>query len=324
MIGSKDKARAAVYTQLAATQKMGLSLGKAVDRLVEKGGYGALMLADVRGPLLAGDPVEEAFEQSEAISPLEVKVIAAGAKAGSLPQVLANLAERYTQRAATKAAFVGKLAYPVFLLHLAILFPSIPLLVSSGTPAFLQATLIPLAVGYGLVFGLYVAYRQGKQHAPRVLDNFLLRVPVVALIERRSSLADGLRALELLYGNGVPVLESLASAREVTPNVVVGDLFERLAHRLADGESLGEAVALEDDLPDYVIELIATGSSTGQLDDMLGKANERLEEEVQTARSLLVKAIGGIAFGIAALFVAYQVISFWSNLMNQVNKIGGG
>ncbi|MGE0713639.1 MAG: type II secretion system F family protein [Planctomycetota bacterium] len=326
MIGSADHRRALVYGQLATLEKAGVSIVDSVERVARKGGFGARMLGDVVAPLRGGESIGEAFARAESISRLEAQVIGSGAKAGSLPKVFERLAKTYEGRANLKRNYAARLAYPVFLIHAAIVLPSIPLLILKGPSAFLTATLVPFAILYGLVLGSYLLYSAGKARMPWVLDGILVRIPVISAIERRASLAEGLRALELLYGNGVSLLEALETARDVTPNLVVAQVFQRLSDRLARGDDFGDALLAEDPgfVPDYVLELGSTGASTGQLEELLAKANERLEDDVALARSLMVKVVAGAVFAFAACVVAYQVLSFWSNLMGNINKITGG
>jgi type IV pilus assembly protein PilC len=325
MIGSDDHRRASVYSQLASMENAGVPILRSIEKIVAKSGFGRKVLGEMVEPLRSGVPLGEAWGCSSNVSALEHKVVRAGARAGSLPRVFTRLSATFEARANLKRTYAAKLAYPVLLIHGAIVLPSIPLMILKGTDAFLLACIIPLAVLYGTVFGCYYGYKFGKKTSPRTTDTLLLRIPVFGGMERRASLLEGLRALELLYGNGLSMLESLEAAADVTPNVVVADTFRRLTDHLSGGMQLGEAIYEEDHVfPDYVCELVSTGATTGQLEELLIKANERLEDDVQIARSMLIKAIAGAVFAFAALMVAYQVISFWSNLMGNVNKMTGG
>ena len=326
MIGSSDLARAATYTQLASMERAGLPLLKAIEHVSRQGGASAALLRPLQSDLHGGRSLPDALERSPGFSRLEIAVLSAGAKAGSLPESLTQLAQTFESRAKIKRSIVGALAYPTLLLHAAIFLPSLALLIKEGIKGYLVAVSVPLAVIYGVVIGGYLLFRTLRRSKPVLLDSIVLAVPVVGGVERKASLAYGFGALGLLYRNGVSLLESLETAAEVTPNAVVAATFRRAHDQMANSKSdLPEALAAEAlNVPAWALDLISTGAASGQLDDMFGSVTKRLDEEVQTGIKQLVVALGGVVFMSAALFVAYKVISFWADYMGQLDRALGG
>lgn len=322
MIGRSDRARARVYQQLATMEKSGLPIMRSVERIVSRGGLGKAMLTPVLRELQDGQDLGTAWGASGEISILEARVVGAGAQAGALPETFLQLGELYDDRARTKSEIVASLAYPVFLLHMAILIPSVVVWFKDGLPAFLMTILVPLGILYGTTIGSFVVYRGLKATSRAAVDGFLLQLPVIGAIVKKLSISLSLKAMEAMYRNGVPILEATLTAGEVCPNRVLGDAFTRIADGLREGLEIGEAFEREARyFPDVVLDTVATGAMSGQLDEMLKRANIVLEDEAKQARKLLIWILGGAAFAFAALVVAYQVISFYSNLMGQYEKL---
>ena len=324
MIGRSDRARARVYQQLATMEKSGLPILRSVERIVSRGGLGKSMLAPVLREMKDGQDIGTAWASSDEISVLEARVVGSGGKSGALPETFNQLGDLYDDRAKTKVELVGSLAYPIFLVHMAILIPSIVVWFKDGLPAFLIAIGVPLGILYGATIGSFVVYRGLKSTSRHAVDGFLLSLPVIGGIVTKLSLSLSLKAMEAMYRNGVPIIEAVVTAGEVCPNRVLGVAFERIAQALRDGSDLGEAFEAEAALmPTVVLDTIATGATSGQLDEMLMRANMVLEDEAKQARKILIVILGGAAFAFAVLVVAYQVISFYSNLMGQATKAFG-
>ncbi|MBL4847618.1 MAG: type II secretion system F family protein [Planctomycetes bacterium] len=323
MIGSKDRARAATYTQLAAMERAGLSLLKAIDHVCKQGGAGAVLLRPLAADLHRGQSFPEAIQAAPGFSPLEVAVLSAGSTAGSMPECFQQLAKTYERRAAVKMAILGKLAYPTLLLHLAILLPNLSVIVTDGLLAYGLAIAVPFGVIYGVIIGGVMGAKILRTSSPALLDRILLSIPLVGAVARKSSLAYGFGALSLLYNNGVPVLTALETAATVTPNSVVAGVFQRCADSLRqDGSTVSAALSQEShNLPSWAVELLSTGSVTGQLDEMLKNVTQRLDEEAEAGVTRLVMVLGGVVFAFAAMAVAYKVISFFSGYADMINGL---
>jgi type II secretory pathway component PulF len=225
------------------------------------------------------------------------------------------------EKAKTKRAIAGKLAYPVFLIHAAILLGGL-LAGVKGSGSFLGAfalhAFVPLGVLYAMGFGGYFLYKSAKAASPVATDTFVLGIPLIGGIARKNAAAISLRALAVLYGNGVPILRALDLAAETSPNAVVARVFVGARERVVDNEPLDVAFASSGNvLPQIALDMIATGNRTGQLDETLSKACEILDQEAQTGRTMLAMILGGAAFACAALFVAYTVISGYMGILNQ-------
>lgn len=319
LLGFDDVQRAALWRRLSAMERAGIPVQTSVSRLVEQGGEGRA-LTSVQADLAEGLGMGDAFARAEALSPIERRLISAATKGGRLPEVLDDLADHFEDRAAVKRALVGGLAYPVFLMHAAVFFPSLPVLVTDGLLAFLAAVLIPLVVVYAVVAAVVLGWRGVRAADPLAADRRLLALPVVGAVVHKRALATSLNVLRLLHASGVPAFEALEAAAAACPNAVIGRAFDRVREGLGEGLSMAQAFAAEPLFPAEVVDLVTTGETSGQLDDLLARATRRLEDEAKMARRALIVAAGLAAFFVAAGMVAWKVFSFWAGYLDAIKR----
>lgn len=323
LLGFEDVERASLWRRMSAMERAGIPIQLSVQRLVEQGGAGRV-LAPVRADLAEGLSIGEAFARAEGLEELERRLIGAGSKGGQLPEVLDDLASHFEDRAAVKRGLAAGLAYPVFLMHAAIVLPSLSLIISEGLGSFLVAVLTPLAVAYGALGALVVGWRALRAGSPLSADRLLLALPVLGGVVRKRALTTSLDVLRLLYASGVPALEATEAAAAACPNAEVARTFQRIHEGLVDGLSLGQAFAAEPGIPATVVDLVTTGETSGALDDLLGRAARQLEDEAKLARRALIVAAGVAAFFVGAAVVAWKIYSFWAGYYEGINKAMDG
>lgn len=323
-IGSGDSARASVHRRLATLERAGIPLLVGVRKVVERGGEGRV-LEPVLAALEAQEDVATAFARAPGFSPLERRVIAAAERSGTLPESLDQLAHIFDERAKAKQALLFATAYPLFLLHAAVFLPALPELFKSGLGGFAKAVLIPLGTLYGVAIASVFVFRAARRAQPAAVDRLVLSVPLVNTLERSRSLAIALRALGVLYGNGIPIDQALEAAADICPNAYLAGAFTRVRDSLKEGLEIAEAFALEEGvLPHDIVDLIQTGATTGQLDAQLAYAREQLDLKARQTRAALIGILSVGSFLAVAAYIGYTVISFYSNYLNQALNAAGG
>lgn len=322
LLGFRDVERASLWRRLSAMEKAGIPIQTSIGRVVEQGG-GGRALVPVAERLRDGVGLGEAFKAAPAISPLEQRLVDAGSRGGRLPEVFDELGAHFEDRASVKRALVFGLAYPVFLVHAAVILPSLPVLVTDGVSGFLTAVLTPLLIAYASIAAVVLLWGAARSANPRAADGLILAIPVLGAVAGKRALSSSLDVLRLLYASGVPILEAVEAAASACPNAAVGERFVRIRARMAAGESLGQAFTGERDMPTQVLDLVTTGETSGRLDELLGRAARALDDEAKLARRALIAALGVVAFLIGAGIVAFKVISFWSGYFGKINELTG-
>jgi type II secretory pathway component PulF len=304
------------YRQLATMLDAGLALERALLTLQEQAGYGALRqaLEDIRERVASGDRLVEALRRHSGLfQELEIAVIDAGERSGVLPDNLERLADYLEALYHARRRLMVGLAYPVILVHLAILIPPIPILMSTGVGAYLETVFRGFLVLYGLAAGIYLLLRliRRPESGRMLLDRILLSLPFFGRLLLRLSTSRFTRILATLYGAGIPVIESLRIASESCGNQVVSEAVLRVADGLDAGDRLSEAVAREPIFPRVFIEYVQTGEETGNLGGMMDKLGAYFRQEWESSLKLVVAVLPLLVYLSVALYIGYVVISFW-------------
>jgi general secretion pathway protein F len=139
----------------------------------------------------------------------------------------------------------------------------------------------------------------------------LLRLPVIGRLTRGVNAARFSDTLGILTASGVPLLSALQSAVAVVNNLPMRAAVEDTARQVREGGSLSRALGKTKLFPPLVVHLIASGESTGQLDQMLIRAAEtqsrELEGWVRTFTALLEPLLI-LLMGLAVLFIVVAIL----------------
>ncbi len=309
-------ARAHLYRRLGTLLRSGIGAREALDALGARG-QGPGGLEHVRAALARGEDLPAALAGDPGRPPLEARLLAAGARGGALAEVALELAELLEQAVRARRELLLALAYPAVLVHLAVVLPSLAVLVGEGAGAYARAVLPPLALGWGALALGVVLLPAARAAAPASFDRLALGPPLLGGYLHQRALAHTLGALRTLYVSGVPIREALREAAEACPNAHLAGAFRRAHERVVEGAALGAALALEPDLPPDAVDLLDTGERSGTLDEALARARDAAREAATTRRRALVAVAAAGAFFLAAGVVAYRVITGYLSLLER-------
>jgi len=145
---------------------------------------------------------------------------------------------------------------------------------------------------------------------------FILNLPAVGKLVRGLNTARFSRTLSILSSSGVPVLDALQLAAPVVANLPMQDAVIDAAEKVREGSSIYAALERSKLFPPMTLHLISSGERSGNLEDMLDKAAEQQERELELSISmfmglfepLLIVAMGGIVL-IIVLSILLPIIN---------------
>ncbi|HVC11873.1 MAG TPA: type II secretion system F family protein [Burkholderiales bacterium] len=180
-------------------------------------------------------------------------------------------------------------------------------------PALLVG-LVALVVG----FQVYVGTPRGGY----LWDRTKLRLPIAGPIVLKATLARFARSLALATRAGVPIVQSLSVVAEVVSNSYVARRIENMRDGVERGESIRRTATASGVFTSVVLEMIAVGEETGELDELLdevaGMYEREVDYEIKTLSSnlepILTIAMGGLVL-ILALGVFLPIWDLSSVLM---------
>lgn len=268
------------------------------------------MLLSVRARVMEGHTLASGLSQFPHVFPEIFRAtVTAGEQSGHLDGVLERLADYAESRQQLRQKLSLALIYPVLLSGMAFAIVTglmvyvVPRVVevfehTGQTLPLLTRGLIALSAfirGYGLALLVLLALvaivaraMLKKPDVRRRWDFAQLRMPLFGRLIRGVNTARFTRTLSILAGSGVPVLEALRISSEVIANIPMREAVEDAARRVREGASISQSLGRSGLFPPLAVHLIASGESSGKLDEMLERAAGNQERELETLISTML------------------------------------
>jgi type IV pilus assembly protein PilC len=174
----------------------------------------------------------------------------------------------------------------------------------------------------GTVVGLRFCYKTPGGH--RIIDGFLLKVPILGPIFRKIAVARFSRTLSTLLSSGVPILQSLDITARTSGNVVIEEAIGKVRSGVERGESFVDPLKATEVFPHMVGQMIGIGEQTGALDAMLGKIADFYEQEVDSAIANLLTLIEPVLIAFLGVTIGSIVIAMYLPLFTLIGKLSTG
>ena len=264
---------------------------------------------------------------------LYCNLVEAGEAGGILEALLDRLAIYQEKTMAIKNKIKSAMIYPVAVLVVAFIVLAVIMIfvipafkdVFSSFGADLPApTLVVIAMSeffvkyWYLIFlvifgGAYVFFASWKRSVKmqKAMDRLLLRVPVFGDLVRKSSIARWTRTLSTMFAAGVPLVEALDSVGGASGNAVYQEATEQIQKDVSTGSALTTSMQTTGVFPVMVVQMCAIGEESGSLDQMLGKAAEFYEDEVDEAVKGLSSLLEPFIIVILGVLIGGIVVSMY-------------
>ncbi|MSR77434.1 MAG: type II secretion system F family protein [Candidatus Omnitrophica bacterium] len=299
-----------------------------------------LLLTDIQDQIRAGNSLSDALRNYPRIfNALYVNMIESGEISGTLDVVLRRLSDFSQKEAEIRSKIQSAMIYPIFLFVMGI--ATVFLLLTFILPRLMKVfedlgTELPeitksvitashfcqdhWMVIVGTVVGLAVLFKtQGISKAQRkIIDPFLLKIPVFGDLIKKTETTKFLRSLELLYENGISLYKAVEVAARTVDNIAIQVQLETLREKLQGGATLTQSMQSVSYISDFVINMISVGEESGKLTEAVQETASFYEQEanqtVKLATALIepfmILFIGGmIGFIVIAMLLPIFEIS---------------
>ena len=335
-VGLKDLA---IFSRQFSTMiNSGLSLIRALSILAEQTESKKLAntIDVVRTDVEGGRSLSEAMaEHPKVFSNLFVSMVRAGEAAGMLDEVLLRVADMYEKDVELRSKIKSAMTYPIIVFFLAIILTTVMLIFI--VPVFAQmfedlGGELPLitrwlvaasefvtswwgVLTYIVVpLGLWFTYKTVRSNPKGryALDAAKLKTPVFGPLFRKIALSRFARNLSTLLAAGVPILQALEITSDTVNNGVMGTAIRDVKESVREGESINAPLSTHAIFPPMVVQMIAVGEETGNIDGMLEKIADFYDVEIASTTDsltslmepLMIAVIGGIVGGmVIALYL---------------------
>ncbi len=337
-----------VFTrQLSTMMKAGLPMMQAFD-IAAKGHANpsmTAMLLNIRSDVEQGHTLADSFAKyPKYFDRFYCNLVRAGETGGVLESILDKLSLYKEKTQSIKKKVRGALTYPIAVIVVAIAL--IFVMMMYVLPAFAKVyqemgvslpglTQVMMNISdFFVTYGIYmliiliggavgfIKSMQKSQELQKRVDYMLLKMPIFGPIVRKAAIARWARTTATLFAAGVPMVEVLDSVAGATGNIRYEEATQDIRAKVNQGISLTSSMEATEVFPNMVIQMTLIGEESGSLDDMLNKAAEFYEEDVDTAVSQLSSLMEPIIMVVLGLIVGVILVAMYLPLFNIGNAVG--
>ncbi len=337
-----------VFTrQLSTMIKAGLPLMQAFEIVARGHGNPSMteMLMEIRGEVEQGSSLSRAFSNHpKYFDRFYCNLVAAGETGGVLESLLDKLAIYKEKTQAIRKKVKTALTYPVSVIAVAIglvfvmmifvlpAFKEVYANMGAELPALTQTVMdmsdffvsygwmVLIALGFAIYGFLKLKARSIK--IQRRMDALLLRMPIFGDIVRKGTIARWGRTTATLIAAGVPLVDVLDSTAGAAGNLIYEEATREIRTRVIQGLSMTSGMRATELFPNMMVQMSSIGEESGSLDDMLNKAAEFYEDEVDNAVGRLSAMMEPIIIVILGLVIGTLLVAMYLPLFNLGNVVG--
>ena len=318
--------------QLATMFSAGLTLERAIQSLgaEEKHRKFKKILGTVSDNIRKGLNLSESLSRHPGVfNTLFVAMVKAGEVSGNLNEILEQLSSYLENLDDTRRKVKSAMNYPIFMILFLIGMLMVMLLViipkfsqvysqlGAGLPAATRQ-MIDFSTWFGNNVGFlaFVTFTiisiiwliSKTQRGGFALDSFLLKIPVFGTLTEQSILNKFCKTFGILIGAGVPVLETTALLRKVVDNKVYERAIDDASDLIRDGYNISTALRRTEVFPSILLQLASTGEDTGELDDLLDRAADYYQKQVDALVDRMTTLIEPLLILLVGAVIALMVV----------------
>ncbi len=318
--------------QLATMFSAGLTLERAIQSLgaEEKHRKFKRILTTVSDNIRKGLNLSESLSRHPGVfNNLFVAMVKAGEVSGNLNEILEQLSSYLENLDDTRRKVKSAMNYPIFMILFLIGMLMVMLLViipkfsqvysqlGAGLPAATRQ-MIDFSNWFGsnvgfLFFVLSTVFIilwliSKTQRGGYTLDSIKLKIPVFGSLSEQSILNKFCKTFGILIGAGVPVLETTALLRKVVDNKVYERAIDDASDLIRDGYNISTALRRTEVFPSILLQLASTGEDTGELDDLLDRAADYYQKQVDALVERMTTLIEPLLILLVGAVIALMVV----------------
>ena len=342
-VGSRDLA--IMTRQLSTLLSSGIPIVESLSALVEQTENVKLkrVVSDIRDKVNEGAGLADAMRQHSRIFPaLYANMVMAGESSGTLDLVLDRLADFTEGQVKLKGKLIQVMAYPCIMALIGVgvmlilftfvipkvtsIYEGIDAVLPLPTQVLISANEILLSYWYFIpvvvfLFIYFLRAYMSKESGRYRVHQMLLNVPIFGKIIRLVAVSRFSRTLGTLISSGVPLLVSLDIVKNVVTNMVISRVIEKARKDISEGDSISGPLRKSGEFPPMVIQMIAVGERTGELESMLLKISDVYEEQVDRQVVTLTSLLEPIMIVAMAVSVGGIVMAVLLPLLELTSKV---
>lgn len=125
-----------------------------------------------------------------------------------------------------------------------------------------------------------------------------------------------------LLSSGMQIIDSMNIMARLLGNKVVEEKFNFVCEEIKMGQPIAKSLEAVNIFPSMLIEMIAVGEMTGELDNILNSTASYFDDQVDNSISQMTQMIEPMLIMVIGVIVAVVLISIFLPMMSIMNSIG--
>ncbi|GIU12173.1 type II secretion system F family protein [Shewanella sp. MBTL60-007] len=303
-------------------------------------------LDDISEQLTSGRPLSSAMNQHpDVFDALFVSMVHVGENTGKLEDAFIQLAGYIEREQETRRRIKAAMRYPIFvLIAIAIAMVILNIMVipkfaemfsrfgadlpwatkllintSNVFVNYWPAMIVVLLAGF-----VGIRYWHSTEKGEKQWDKWKLNIPAVGSIIERSTLSRYCRSFSMMLSAGVPMTQALSLVADAVDNAYMHDRIVGMRRGIESGESMLRVSNNCQLFTPLVLQMVAVGEETGQIDQLLNDAADFYEGEVDYDLKNLTAKLEPILIGFVACIVLVLALGIYLPMWDMLNVVKGG
>lgn len=291
------------------------------------------IIVTMRQEISEGASLYDAFRRHPRVfSPLYCSMVRAGEASGALPEVLDRLIYIMEHEHKIRSDIRSALQYPIivfsflviaFFVLLTFVIPKfsaiftrqgieLPLLTKMCVWLynFLVSYWVIAAVGI-VILSIAMFYYLKTEKGKLARDTLLLNLPLLGPLFIKAAMTRFSSIFSILQSSGVAVLESMNILSGTINNTAITREFNQITERLEEGRGISGPLRQSQYFTPIVINMIAIGEESGNLEEMLTDVAKHYDAELEYAMKRLSDSIGPMMTVGLAIVIGFFALAIY-------------
>ena len=337
----------AIFTrQLATMMKSGVPLIQSFD-IVAEGSENkdmAKLIRDVRNDVAGGGNLAGALSKHpKYFDELFCNLVDSGEQSGALETMLDRVATYKEKSEALKSKIKKAMTYPIAVLAVAMVVTGLLMVkvvpqfadifegFGAELPAFTQMVVnmsdwfqANWFIALIILVGLFTLHKEAAARSKKyrdTIDAVMLKAPIVGNLVNQSVYARFSRTLSTTFAAGVPLVDALDSVAGAAGNEIYRVAITKIRDEVTGGTQLNHALKASGLFPSMLIQMVAIGEESGQLDAMLEKVANHYETEVDNAVDGLTALMEPLIMSVLGVLVGGLMVAMYMPIFQMGNAM---
>lgn len=267
-----------------------------------------------------GATLTEAMRMQKCFSPLEIALIHAGERSGSIPVSCRQLAEYFTEKKHFRAKLISGFTYPLFVYHFAgLVFTLLRHL--AGNCNCLLFLLLWTAAPWALLL-LWKGISPLRNSMPA--SAIIAPIPFFGSLQFQNEIARFMECFGRAQEAGIGMTESILLAAQVCESALYRSRFRKIAQAVDTRcKPFTECAvdALPKSWPAEILAMLQVGEATGEIPQYARRITTLLRNRLHARMAFLAKFIPLFFYLAVVIQIAVRIIGFYSGYIGMVNEL---